>query len=573
MMADPLSVAASVIGIISSAAKISTGLVGVVKKAHNAPRECWKLQLEVDDVKAILCQLQQFLLGTRRAPRSRTSLILVDQVITTLAACVTTLSELDTFTEALQSESDLNLLDRLRCVSKESELKKILVRIGSHKSSLNLMLMILTCRKQEEAEDKVDNLCHLVQKVLESNTILAQRLGALEETPLETSNRTVVGTVTIEAPRASQDLNCTEPGDLQIPHSGRWTRDKRGFAFEELLMNSRAYRNVSLDNSDTFSIVSSAGRTGSWSMLSGLSLSETSHIGILAIPIYETDIANREAYDFNPPTIEPSSLIPETGAISKHTNKTSRRWLIGLVRGGRSQQQRVQTDHEAEQPSPVFGVRLRKSFECAKSAISLLDETGTSYIYGYVPTVVSKTGVFIKQKGTDVEDIFTLNGNPARVMQLQTVFETPPTYGKGFNWDGYTVHDAATLLQRYLKTLPEPIIPYDMYDDFVNMPGPTLEATGEDLIKTISTTLQLIKALPHLNRKLLLYILDVLAVFNAKSAINKMTLGRLTAAFQPAILSAPPAKMDTEAHSNAARVVMFLIDKQGYFLLGMSNTT
>lgn len=89
-------------------------------------------------------QLQQFLLGTRRAPRSRTSLILVDQVITTLAACVTTFSELDTFAEALQSESDLNLLDRLRWVSKESELKAILMRIESHKGSLNLMLMILT---------------------------------------------------------------------------------------------------------------------------------------------------------------------------------------------------------------------------------------------------------------------------------------------------------------------------------------------------------------------------------------------------------------------------------------------
>ncbi|KAI3334274.1 Rho GTPase activation protein [Ustulina deusta] len=479
-------------------------------------------------------QLQQFLLGTRRAPRSRTSLILVDQVITTLAACVTTFSELDTFAEALQSESDLNLLDRLRWVSKESELKAILMRIESHKGSLNLMLMILTCQKQEEAEDKVDHLCHLVQKVLESNTILAQRLGALEETPPEMPNQTVVETVTTGTPRASQDLNVSEPGDPQIPRSGTWTRNKKGFAFEELLMNSRA----------------SAGRTGSWSMLSGLSLSETSHIGILAIPIYETDITNKEAYDFNPPTIEPSSLIPDIGPISKHTNKTSRRqWLMGLVRGDRPQQQRVQTDHETKQPTRVFGIPIHQSITYACATISLVDETGKKDIIG-----------------TDVEDIFALNGNPARVMQLQTAFETPPLYGMDLKWDGYTVHDAAALLQRYLKILPEPIIPYAMYDDFVNnILGPTLEA--EDLTNTISTAQQLITALPPLNRQHLLYILDILAVITGKSEINKMTSERLTAAFQPAILSAPPAKMDTEAHSNAARVVVFLIHNQDHFII------
>jgi hypothetical protein len=32
-------------------------------------------------------------------------------------------------------------------------------------------------------------------------------------------------------------------------------------------------------------------------------------------------------------------------------------------------------------------------------AISLIDENGQSYIYGYVPIVVAKCGVFLKEKG------------------------------------------------------------------------------------------------------------------------------------------------------------------------------
>jgi hypothetical protein len=32
-------------------------------------------------------------------------------------------------------------------------------------------------------------------------------------------------------------------------------------------------------------------------------------------------------------------------------------------------------------------------------AISLVDDDGRSYIYGYVPIVVAKCGVFLKEKG------------------------------------------------------------------------------------------------------------------------------------------------------------------------------
>jgi hypothetical protein len=48
----------------------------------------------------------------------------------------------------------------------------------------------------------------------------------------------------------------------------------------------------------------------------------------------------------------------------------------------------------------IFGVPLRQSITYANVAISLIDEDGKSYIYGYVPIVVAKCGVFLKEKGT-----------------------------------------------------------------------------------------------------------------------------------------------------------------------------
>lgn len=51
-------------------------------------------------------------------------------------------------------------------------------------------------------------------------------------------------------------------------------------------------------------------------------------------------------------------------------------------------------------PQGIFGVPLRQSIVYANVAISLVDDNGKSYIYGYVPIVVAKCGVFLKEKGT-----------------------------------------------------------------------------------------------------------------------------------------------------------------------------
>lgn len=50
-------------------------------------------------------------------------------------------------------------------------------------------------------------------------------------------------------------------------------------------------------------------------------------------------------------------------------------------------------------PKGIFGVPLRQSITYANVAISLIDENGQSYIYGYVPIVVAKCGVFLKETG------------------------------------------------------------------------------------------------------------------------------------------------------------------------------
>lgn len=226
---------------------------------------------------------------------------------------------------------------------------------------------------------------------------------------------------------------------------------------------------------------------------------------------------------------------------------------------------------------------MKQSITYANVAISLQDAQGKSYIYGYVPIVVAKCGVYLKEHATNVEGIFRLSGSERRIKELQTIFDSPDRYGKGLDWTGYTVHDAANVLRRYLNHLPEPIVPLDLYERFREpLRGHAYEAVGDseaiqypadfDEEKVISIYQQLITELPPLNRQLLLYILDLLAVFASKADENRMGSANLAAIFQPGMLSHPDHAMSPAEYQLNQCVLIFLIQNQDHFLIGMRGT-
>jgi hypothetical protein len=65
----------------------------------------------------------------------------------------------------------------------------------------------------------------------------------------------------------------------------------------------------------------------------------------------------------------------------------------------------------------IFGVPLAESIRYANVAISLTNEHGKSFIYGYVPIVVAKCGVFLKEKGR-LRNVTCVNAIAENVQQL-----------------------------------------------------------------------------------------------------------------------------------------------------------
>lgn len=185
---------------------------------------------------------------------------------------------------------------------------------------------------------------------------------------------------------------------------------------------------------------------------------------------------------------------------------------------------------------------------------------------------------------TDVEGIFRLSGSAKRIKELQALFDSPDRYGKGLDWTGYTVHDAANILRRYLNQLPQPIVPLTFYErcrdplrSHQAQAVGDMEAQAQDVgdfdhEAAITTYQRLITELPPLNRQLLLYILDLLAVFASKSELNRMTSANLAAIFQPGMLSHPSHDMEPPEYRLSQDVIIFLIENQDNFLVGMSGT-
>lgn len=78
--------------------------------------------------------------------------------------------------------------------------------------------------------------------------------------------------------------------------------------------------------------------------------------------------------------------------------------------------------------------------------------------------------------GLDVEGIFRISGSAKRVNALEFQFDqSTSSYGLDLNWEGYTVHDAASLFRRYLNRLPDPVIPFEYYQQFRDVMSKTRE--------------------------------------------------------------------------------------------------
>lgn len=218
----------------------------------------------------------------------------------------------------------------------------------------------------------------------------------------------------------------------------------------------------------------------------------------------------------------------------------------------------------------VFGVPLEISTQYASVQLSTNGPDDSLYVWGVIPVVVAKCGLYLKENATMVEGTFRVSGSEKRMRDLQLLFDTGPKYGKDIDWKNlpYTTHDVGTIFRRFLTQMPEPIIPFHYYGAFRSvMEKLTSGETSVD--QAIDEYKHLIQSLPDANRYLLLYVLDLLSVFARHSEINLMTIPNLALIFQPGIISHQIHAMQPREHVLSQQVLGFLIEHQKHFVDGV----
>ncbi|KAH8549640.1 Rho GTPase activation protein [Umbelopsis sp. PMI_123] len=206
----------------------------------------------------------------------------------------------------------------------------------------------------------------------------------------------------------------------------------------------------------------------------------------------------------------------------------------------------------------VFGVPLTESIQYAHAAIAYVD-CNVQYV-GFVPCIVAKCGSFLKDRGLYTEGIFRMSGSARRIGDLQRIFDTPPDYGSQLDWDGFTVHDAANVLRRFLNYLPEPVIVsnfYQVFRDVIDQPISEQEK--------VEAYQGLLDQLPQDHQYLLLYLLDLLALFVQNQKATRMDASNLASVFTPGILCSPEHAMNPAHYKTSQRVIQFLIEHHEHF--------
>jgi hypothetical protein len=140
---DPLSVLASVAGLLMAAGSVSSTLITIGASLKDVPQSVNQVVSEVNDIRTSLSAVQKFLLGLAAAPRHRIAMIQLDQLVATLTEAVLTFSELEALVTPFMASSTMLTMQRVKWLLKDDEVTPLLHRLQRHKSSLSLMLNIV----------------------------------------------------------------------------------------------------------------------------------------------------------------------------------------------------------------------------------------------------------------------------------------------------------------------------------------------------------------------------------------------------------------------------------------------
>jgi len=141
-MADPLSIASGVAGLLALSGAAYSALSTFLANTKNAPRAAHEILTEVSEMRLALFSASKLLGTFDRVPQSRKKMVQLEHLILVLTQVFDTFSDLQHLL-ARFSHIPKTLWARVRWAWLHSRTNDLMQRLRSHKSSLSLILNIL----------------------------------------------------------------------------------------------------------------------------------------------------------------------------------------------------------------------------------------------------------------------------------------------------------------------------------------------------------------------------------------------------------------------------------------------
>jgi cell division control protein 24 len=137
-MADPLSIAGSVAGLLTLATSITASLAQFTSSVSDAPSSARAVLAMVEETKVTLQSVQHFIDSVELLPSRRKALIQLDHLAIVFSQCVERLSQLEALIQVPK-----RLSRKVKWVLDEKKIMRLMPHLESQKLSLSLIVSIL----------------------------------------------------------------------------------------------------------------------------------------------------------------------------------------------------------------------------------------------------------------------------------------------------------------------------------------------------------------------------------------------------------------------------------------------
>lgn len=156
-----------------------------------------------------------------------------------------------------------------------------------------------------------------------------------------------------------------------------------------------------------------------------------------------------------------------------------------------------------------------------------------------VPLIVSKCIEEVEKRGLDVEGIYRISGGNTAITAIENAFAALPAsssqdkrlMARLQEVLAGDINAVTSALKRYLRKLPDPLIPYNLYDGYI-LVGKSTSDINERCNELSS---QVVARLPPANRHVLYLVAKHLDLVNYYSSVNRMNFKNLSVVFAPTI--------------------------------------